>query len=89
MLTIRREVFLSVGDIVDPKGNRGDFVDWMARFREAGHREHEINEVQALRRIIPGSMSYERDITKDKGYLEVAHRSILRARKRQASTGNK
>lgn len=78
---LRRDVFLSVGGIIDPPGNRGDVIDWMARFRENGHREIEIKEVLALRRIISGSMSYGRDPTRDVGYLSVVHQAILRKRR--------
>jgi len=85
-ITLRRNVFLSVGDIIDPPGNRGDVVDWLARFRENGHLEAEIKEVLAMRRIIAGSMSYGRDPKKDVGYLSVVHQAILRKRRAQSNT---
>lgn len=69
-----------VGPIIDPKGGRGDMVDWLRRVRASGVVIHEIAEVLVLRRIIPGSMSYGRDRLRDRGYLEVAH-AALRARR--------
>lgn len=80
-MTLRTEVFREVGDIIDPPGNRGDLVDWLARFREAGFQERRLEEVLALRRIIAGSLSFGRDQGKDLGYLKVAHLAMLRRRK--------
>jgi glycosyltransferase involved in cell wall biosynthesis len=77
-LVIRREVYELIGDIIDPTGSRGDLVDWLARCREAGLYITLIPEVLCLRRIIPGSLSYGRNETLDRGYLEVARRAILR-----------
>ncbi|RWF41979.1 MAG: glycosyltransferase family 2 protein, partial [Mesorhizobium sp.] len=37
-----------------------------------------MEEVLALRRIRPGSLSYGRDATRDRGYLEVARLAMLR-----------
>lgn len=87
-LTMRHKVFLSVGDIIDPPGRFGDMVDWIARFRESGYVEHNIDDVLALRRIIPSSMTYTRDSASDKGYLEVAFRAMQRRRQRQETSQN-
>jgi glycosyltransferase involved in cell wall biosynthesis len=80
-MALRTAVFREVGDIIDPPGNRGDLVDWLARFREAGYQEQGLDDVLALRRIIAGSLSYGRDQEKDLGYLKVAHLAMLRRRK--------
>jgi glycosyltransferase involved in cell wall biosynthesis len=80
-LALRTAVFREVGDIIDPPGNRGDLVDWLARFREAGFQEQGLDDVLALRRIIAGSLSFGRDQDKDLGYLKVAHLAMLRRRK--------
>ncbi len=77
-MVIHRKVYELIGDIIDPIGNRGDLVDWLGRCRDAGIKIDFIPEVLCLRRIIPGSLSYGRNKELDRGYLEVARRSILR-----------
>ncbi len=79
-MVLRREVFEAIGAIIDPPGNRGDMIDWLARAREAGFRFVELQEVLALRRLIPGSLSFGRDPARDRGYLEVAYRAMRRRR---------
>lgn len=81
-LVFRRKVFEEVGPIFDPPGGRGDMVDWLARAREIGCPFKIIDDVLVMRRIIPGSLSYGRDATKDAGYLAVAHRAIQRRQER-------
>ena len=80
-----RTLFDEIGDIIDPPGNRGDLVDWLARAREAGHKFQVLDEVLSLRRIIPGSLSYGRDRSKDRGYLDVARRAMQRRKARENS----
>ncbi|HGG06113.1 MAG TPA: glycosyltransferase family 2 protein [Aliiroseovarius sp.] len=80
-MVIRRQVFDTIGDIIDPPGGRGDLIDWLARAREAGFSTHTIDQVLCLRRIIPGSLSFGRDREKDKGYLLVAYRAMQRRKK--------
>lgn len=82
VMLIKREVYEKTGDMIDPGGGRGDFVDWLARARERGFAFGMIEEVLARRRIHPASMSYARDNEKDRGYLEVARLAILRRRAR-------
>jgi hypothetical protein len=60
-------------------------IDWIARAREAGFVLDMIDEVLALRRIRPGSLSYGRDAARDRGYLEVARLAMLR--RAQSKTG--
>lgn len=83
-MMIRRQVADTVGTIIDPVGGRGEMVDWLARAREAGFRLDMLGEVLALRRIRPGSLSYGRDSSRDRGYLQVAREAMLR-RRRNAS----
>ena len=85
-MVIRREVADAVGPIVDPPGGRGEMIDWIARAREAGFVLDMIDEVLALRRIRPGSLSYGRDAARDRGYLEVARLAMLR--RAQNKTGS-
>lgn len=84
-MLIRRQVADAVGPVRDPPGLRGEMVDWIARAREAGFRLDMLDDVLALRRIRPGSLSYGRD-ERDRGYLEVVRQSMLR-RRQQKSAG--
>jgi glycosyltransferase involved in cell wall biosynthesis len=77
-LAIRRPAALQIGPVVDPQGGRGEMVDWFARARELGLRFDMLDQVLALRRIRPGSLSYGRDDEKDKGYLQVAWLALRR-----------
>ena len=79
-MAIRREVFQTVGAIVDPPGRRGEMIDWMARAREAGFRLDMADRIVAHRRIHPGSLTFTRAPEKDVGYLHVARQAILRRR---------
>jgi glycosyltransferase involved in cell wall biosynthesis len=79
-LVLKRQVYDEIGDIIDPPGNRGDLVDWLARCRETGFAIGLLPEVLCLRRVIPGSLSYGRDGKKDRGYLDVVRRAMLRRR---------
>ncbi|GAA2830309.1 glycosyl transferase family 2 [Aminobacter aminovorans] len=86
-MLVRREVALAVGPVIDPPGNRGEMVDWLGRARENGHQLGMIDEVLALRRILPGSMSYGRDPARDRGYLEVARMAMLRRKLKNTGQG--
>lgn len=84
-MMIRTASARAVGPIYDPqKGGRGDMIDWIARGREIGLGFRMSPSVVALRRVIPGSLSYGRD-ARDAGYLEVAKRAL--ARRRALATG--
>ncbi|CAN7247874.1 glycosyltransferase family 2 protein [Aminobacter sp. LjRoot7] len=86
-MLVRSDAALAVGPVIDPPGNRGDMVDWLGRAREEGHQLGMIDEVLALRRILPGSMSYGRDPERDRGYLEVARMAMLRRKLKNAGQG--
>ncbi|MBZ9795308.1 glycosyltransferase family 2 protein [Mesorhizobium sp. ES1-4] len=86
-MLIRREVAETVGPVVDPPGGRGEMIDWIARAREAGFALDMMDEVLALRRIRPGSLSYGRDAARDRGYLEVARLAMLRRARNKAGAG--
>lgn len=79
-IAARRAAVLATGEIYDPPGNRGDMVDWLARFREKGFVDAFIDEVLVLRGVIAGSLSHGRDPERDRGYLDVVRRAILRRR---------
>ncbi len=81
-ITLRKEVYDCVGELSDQPGQRGEMIDWLARIRQAGFRIHELAEVLAYRRIIPGSLSWRREASKDIGYLTVAYAAMQRNRRR-------
>jgi glycosyltransferase involved in cell wall biosynthesis len=83
-MMIRREVAETIGPIVDPPGGRGEMIDWIARAREAGLVLDMMDEVLALRRIRPGSLSYGRDPVRDRGYLAVAKLAMQRRARNKA-----
>ncbi|TGQ65436.1 MAG: glycosyltransferase family 2 protein [Mesorhizobium sp.] len=83
-MMVRRGVVETAGAIVDPQGGRGEMIDWIARVREAGLVLAMIDEVLALRRIRPGSLSYGRDPQRDRGYLEVARLAMQRRARNRA-----
>ncbi|MCA0049580.1 glycosyltransferase family 2 protein [Mesorhizobium sp. B283B1A] len=86
-MMIRQEVVTAVGPIVDPQGGRGEMIDWIARVREAGFVLAMLDDVLALRRIRPGSLSYGRDPARDRGYLEVARLAMKRRAQGRAGGG--
>lgn len=77
-LTIRTDAARAIGPVID--GGRGDMVDWLARGRELGLRIEMAPGVVALRRIRPDSLSYGRDLHKDRGYLLAVKRALDRKR---------
>lgn len=79
-MLIRTASARRVGPVIDPAHGRGDMIDWIARARELGMRLEMMPQVLALRRIIPGSLSYGRD-GRDYGYLQVAKAALDRKRR--------
>jgi len=69
-----------IGPMIDPPGGGcGEMIDWLARARELNIKLEMLSEVLALRRIIPGSLSYARD-TRSEGYLHVVKAALARRR---------
>ncbi|WP_246094003.1 MULTISPECIES: glycosyltransferase family 2 protein [Mesorhizobium] len=85
-MMIRQEVVPTVGPIIDPPGGRGEMIDWIARVREAGFVLAMLDDVLALRRIRPGSLSYGRDPERDRGYLQVARLAMQRRAQNKAGS---
>jgi glycosyltransferase involved in cell wall biosynthesis len=77
-----------VGDLVDPPGRLGELVDWLARSREIGHRHVMLEEILAMRRIRPGSLSSNLDAERSRGYLLAAHNALERRRQRARQSGS-
>lgn len=84
-IIMKAPVFDLVGPIIDPIGNCGDMVDWLARAREAKVKMIELPDVLVARRITPGSLSSGLSQEKNAGYLAVAHAALLRRRAAQKS----
>lgn len=78
-MLIRRAAALSIGPVIDPPGRAGEMVDWFARAMEQGLKLHLMPEVMALRRIRPGSLTYD-NAGLASGYLQVARAALLRRR---------
>jgi glycosyltransferase involved in cell wall biosynthesis len=68
-----------IGPMIDPPGRCGDMIDWLARARELNSQLEMMPVVLALRRIIPGSLSYSRE-TRGEGYLHVVKAALDRRR---------
>ena len=83
-LLFRTEAARAVGDVVDLPGRLGEMIDWLARSRDLGQRHAMLEEILALRRIRPGSLSHGRDPERSRGYLVAVHAALER-RKRSAT----
>lgn len=79
-IMMRAALFADVGAMIDPPGRRGEFIDWLARARESGATIPMMDDVLALRRIRPGSLSSGRDPKRDRGYLHVVRQAMRRRR---------
>ena len=88
-MLFRTEAARAAGDLVDLPGRLGEFVDWLARGRDLGQRHLMVEEVLALRRIRPGSLSYALDAERGRGYLAAAHAALQRRKGRADPGGRK
>ena len=70
-----------IGEMRDFPGNLGDLVDWLGRGRDLGHRHHMLEEVLAMRRKRPGSLSDTGGSDRVKGYLHAARDAIERRKR--------
>ena len=86
-LLFRTEAARAVGDFVDLPGQLGEVIDWLSRSRDLGQRHALVEEILALRRIRPGSLSYGQDPERSRGYLAAVRASL--ERKRQMSKKSK
>jgi glycosyltransferase involved in cell wall biosynthesis len=86
-LVYRSDAAREIGAFIDLPGRLGETIDWLARGRDLGHVHVMLDEVLALRRIRPGSLSYSRDADSNRGYLVAAGKAWQR--RKQTRTGEK
>jgi len=79
-LLYRTEAAREVGDFNDLPGQLGEVIDWLARSRDLGQRHALVEEILALRRIRPGSLSWRADAERSRGYLAAARAALERRR---------
>jgi hypothetical protein len=83
-LLFRQDAAREVGDFIDQPGKLGEVIDWLARSRDLGQRHALVEEVLALRRVRPGSLSYGRDAERSRGYLTAIHAALERKKRMRA-----
>ncbi|PLW76638.1 glycosyltransferase family A protein [Cohaesibacter celericrescens] len=74
------DIALGNGPLLDAALKFGDMVDWLARLKEGGTNLTMMPDILAHRRVHPSSLSFHRDVSRDRGYLEAARQAILRKR---------
>lgn len=79
-LLFRTDAARAVGDFFDLPGQLGEVIDWLARSRDLGQRHVLVEEILALRRIRPGSLSYRHDAERSRGYLAAVRAALERKR---------
>jgi glycosyltransferase involved in cell wall biosynthesis len=85
-LVYRSKAARQVGDFIDLPGRLGETIDWIARGRDLGHVHVMLDDVLALRRVRPGSLSHNRDADSNRGYLLAVGKALQR-RKRLRGSG--
>jgi glycosyltransferase involved in cell wall biosynthesis len=80
-MVYRTEGMREIGEMRDFPGNLGDLIDWLGRGRDLGHQHEMLDEVLALRRLRPGSLSDTRARERTRGYLVAAHAALMRRQK--------
>jgi len=79
-LLFRTEAAREVGDFIDLPGRLGEVIDWLGRSRDLGQRHALVEEILALRRVRPGSLSWGADAERSRGYLAAARAALERKR---------
>ncbi|HEX8206071.1 MAG TPA: glycosyltransferase family A protein [Solirubrobacteraceae bacterium] len=76
-LIVRRRAFARAG-LFDETWRAGELMDWLARARDAGLRDHVADDVVALRRVHATNLSRDPEARRD--YARVLKRAIDRRR---------
>lgn len=79
-MLFRTQAAREIGDFTDFPGQLGEVIDWLARSRDLGHQHFMMEEILAMRRIRPGSLSSRLDAERSRGYLAAVHKAIERKR---------
>ncbi|MHA1190315.1 MAG: hypothetical protein ACTSSQ_07685, partial [Alphaproteobacteria bacterium] len=85
-LLYRTEAANAIGSFVDLPGRLGETIDWLARGRDLGHNHVMVEEILALRRVRPGSLTHNRDAAQNRGYIVAVKRALDRKREMAAET---
>jgi glycosyltransferase involved in cell wall biosynthesis len=88
-LLFRTEAARAVGDFSELPGRIGEVIDWLSRSRDLGQRHVMVEEILALRRIRPGSLSYGLNAEQKRGYLLAVHDAMQRRKQRLAEAAAK
>jgi glycosyltransferase involved in cell wall biosynthesis len=83
-LLFRTEAAQAVGDFGDLPGRMGEVIDWLSRSRDLEQRHVMLEEILALRRIRPGSLSYGLTAEQKRGYLTAVHDAMQRRKQKLA-----
>jgi glycosyltransferase involved in cell wall biosynthesis len=75
-LTMRRQAFVDTGGFAVDLPT-GEFIDWMARCRQAGRAFRVLDRVVVHRRVHDDNVTRDTDVLR-RGYLEVARRAVAR-----------
>jgi glycosyltransferase involved in cell wall biosynthesis len=82
-MVYRTDAARAIGELKDFPGYLGELIDWLGRGRDLGHKHVMLEEVLALRRLSPGSLSDATGSDRTRGYLHAVQRAMER-RKRTA-----
>ena len=77
-MLFRTQAAREIGDFTDFPGQLGEVIDWLARSRDLGHSHSMVEEILAMRRIRPGSLSSALDADRSRGYLAAVRNAIER-----------
>jgi len=81
-MVFRTEAAHAIGDLADFPGYLGELVDWLDRSRDLGHTHVMLEDVLAMRRVRPGSLSHTGRSDRTLGYLHAARRAIERRKQK-------
>lgn len=81
-MMMRTAIAQSAGAMFDHPSKLGDLIDWLAMIRENGHRLVMMEEVLALRRLHPGSLTAQNRGDLSRSYIFLAQRALARRRAR-------
>jgi glycosyltransferase involved in cell wall biosynthesis len=81
-MMMRTAIAQAAGAMFDHPSKLGDLIDWLATIRENGHRLVMMEEILALRRLHPGSLTAQDRGDLSRSYVFLAQRALARRRAR-------